>query len=276
MLKRLFPIAIWFFVLTLNSFSQNFTLSIENSVFINDSSYEFDVIIKSDSNSFVLTSYQGIIICNLNSAHQLRFSYINNSSELINHPSFAIGITTDTNNVTRLLTFASNVGKDNIGTNELRVGRFLLTSSNTLPNDSPFLYWEINGYIQTLLTGTSFTNITSGGMFKPLHFNNVAIDKQASQNDTKETISEFELMQNYPNPFNPTTKIKYKVSEDASVKLKVFNVLGEEIITLVDNYLNPGIYEAQFNAESLPSGYYIYSLIVNNQIIENKKMILIK
>jgi hypothetical protein len=53
-------------------------------------------------------------------------------------------------------------------------------------------------------------------------------------------------------------------------------VLGEEVKTLVDEFLTRGVYEVRFDAESLPSGYYIYSLYANNKMIENKKMILIK
>ena len=85
----------------------------------------------------------------------------------------------------------------------------------------------------------------------------------------------FELQQNYPNPFNPTTNIRFRIAEFGFVSLKVFDLLGNEIITLVDEEKSPGVYEVEFNASNLPSGVYFYRLQAGsfNQI---KKMILIK
>lgn len=85
----------------------------------------------------------------------------------------------------------------------------------------------------------------------------------------------FDLSQNYPNPFNPTTKIKYSVTENGIVSLRVYNINGEEVTNLVDTYKTPGVYEVTFNAASLPSGVYFYRLTQNNKTI-TKKMSLIK
>ena len=99
--------------------------------------------------------------------------------------------------------------------------------------------------------------------------------------------SNFVLNQNYPNPFNPTTTIGYTIptsvkSENAnhalrqaSVKIVVYDVLGREISTLVNEYQSAGHYEVTFNAENLPSGIYYYTLKTNNYF-ETKKMILLK
>ena len=89
------------------------------------------------------------------------------------------------------------------------------------------------------------------------------------------------LEQNYPNPFNPTTTIKYIIPEVHSgfsmskVGLKVYDVLGNEIATLVNEAKKPGVYEVQFNATGLSSGVYFYKLTVNNSI-KVKRMILMK
>jgi len=78
----------------------------------------------------------------------------------------------------------------------------------------------------------------------------------------------FQLYQNYPNPFNPATKIRYSIpsfeshdgASQQNVSLKVYDVLGEEIATLVNEFKSPGIYEVQWNAEELSSGVYFYRL----------------
>jgi len=85
----------------------------------------------------------------------------------------------------------------------------------------------------------------------------------------------YSLSQNYPNPFNPTAKIKYSISELCFVTIKVFDVLGSEITTLVNEEKSVGRYEIEFNAKSLPSGIYIYRLQAGD-FIETKKMVLMK
>ncbi len=90
-----------------------------------------------------------------------------------------------------------------------------------------------------------------------------------------ETPSDFYLSQNYPNPFNPTTVISYGVSQSGFVTIKVFNVLGQEVATLVNKNMNTGNYQIDFNAGNLPSGIYIYS-IQSGKYVSSKKMLLIK
>jgi hypothetical protein len=86
---------------------------------------------------------------------------------------------------------------------------------------------------------------------------------------------EFKLEQNYPNPFNPGTIIIYQLPKAGKVTIKVLDVLGEELITLVDEYKDSGKYEVQFNALNLPSGVYFYQLRAGDYV-EAKKMILLK
>ena len=85
----------------------------------------------------------------------------------------------------------------------------------------------------------------------------------------------FSLAQNYPNPFNPTTKIKFSLPENTSVKLRVFNILGKEVETLVNSRLNAGTYEVNFNASKLSSGVYFYKLEAGS-FTDIKKMVLVK
>ena len=88
-------------------------------------------------------------------------------------------------------------------------------------------------------------------------------------------LNEFNLEQNYPNPFNPTTIIKYQIPKDGFVTLKVFDVLGKEIKSLVNERQASGKYEVSLNANELASGIYFYTLTAGN-FVSTKKMILLK
>lgn len=96
-----------------------------------------------------------------------------------------------------------------------------------------------------------------------------------SVNDNLEVPSDFNLSQNYPNPFNPSTIIEYSLVNSEFVTLKVYDVLGNEISTLVNEQKNAGKYKMNFDASSLTSGIYIYRLSAGNNIL-SRKMILIK
>jgi hypothetical protein len=88
-------------------------------------------------------------------------------------------------------------------------------------------------------------------------------------------IIQFELMQNYPNPFNLLTKIRYTVPRSSMIEIILFDVLGNEIQTLVNEEKPIGNYEVEFNATSLPSGIYFYRLQAGS-FVETKKMVLMK
>lgn len=86
--------------------------------------------------------------------------------------------------------------------------------------------------------------------------------------------TEFALEQNYPNPFNPTTNIKFSVINTGNYSLKVYNILGEEVVTLINNQLNPGNYTVTFDASKLSSGIYIYHLSGSNLNMVKKMMLM--
>ena len=85
----------------------------------------------------------------------------------------------------------------------------------------------------------------------------------------------YALTQNYPNPFNPTTTIKYSIPQDNFVSLKVFNVIGKEVATLVNKEMKTGTFTVNWNAGNLPSGVYFYKLSSGN-FLEIRKMVLLK
>ena len=86
----------------------------------------------------------------------------------------------------------------------------------------------------------------------------------------------YELSQNYPNPFNPTTSISYSLVKPGFVSLKIYDILGKEIMALVDKDQNAGNYKVDFNASKLVSGMYLYQLKAGSDFISVKKMILLR
>jgi len=88
-------------------------------------------------------------------------------------------------------------------------------------------------------------------------------------------VSDFSLEQNYPNPFNPSTSIKFTVPSSEFVSLKVYDVLGNEVTTLVNEQKAPGVYEVRFDAGDLSSGVYIYKLQAGN-FTQTRKLMLMK
>ena len=95
------------------------------------------------------------------------------------------------------------------------------------------------------------------------------------EEEIEETPTNYVLTQNYPNPFNPSTKIRYSVPQSSQLIIKVFDVLGNEIETLVNEQKTIGTYELTWNTENLPSGVYFYQIKAGS-FMETKKMILLK
>ena len=85
----------------------------------------------------------------------------------------------------------------------------------------------------------------------------------------------YKLYSNYPNPFNPSTKIKYSVAEKTFVSLKIYDVAGSEVASIVNREQAAGEYEVDFNADNLKSGVYFYMIQAGN-FVQTKKMILMK
>lgn len=94
-------------------------------------------------------------------------------------------------------------------------------------------------------------------------------------NISSEIPLDYSLSQNYPNPFNPVTNIRFQIPKAGFVKITIFDVLGREIESLVNENLSAGTYNADWNAENHPSGIYFYKVTVN-EYVEVKKMILVK
>jgi hypothetical protein len=124
------------------------------------------------------------------------------------------------------------------------------------------LTWELVGNIDEL-KGAKINGVVYGDTTL------VGID------DEKKLPNSFQLFQNYPNPFNPTTSIKYSVPSLQFTIIKVYDVLGNEVATLVNEQKSPGEYEVEFDASNLSSGIYFYRLNTGS-FSSIKKMIYLK
>jgi len=145
------------------------------------------------------------------------------------------------------------------------------TGAEMLSTDTKFVASDTTRYIWVV---GMLPNSYAGVCYEAIARNLVGI-KQVSS----EVPKAFTLYQNYPNPFNPTTVIKFSIpAGDAymrPVQLRIYDILGREVANLVNQNLNPGSYEINFNAANLTSGVYFYKLTAGN-IVEVKKMMLIK
>jgi hypothetical protein len=120
----------------------------------------------------------------------------------------------------------------------------------------------------------SFTVYSNGGA-EQITLTGIGIDDAVSVEEEFVNPSTFSLTQNYPNPFNPNTKISWQSPVSSWQTLKVFDILGREVSTVVDEFRNAGSYEVNLDASDLQSGVYFYRLQAGS-FIETKKMVVIK
>ncbi len=163
---------------------------------------------------------------------------------------------------------------------------------NKFTPDIPLLDWKyisiahINPtifnttYINMILQGDSLESSPNPLFLSAKYFHTSTVFPIVHVEEGPFAIIDFKLGQNYPNPFNPTTAIAYQIPERSFITLKVYDVLGNEIATIINEEKPAGNYEVEFNSHSgearnLPSGIYFYQLKAGN-FVETKKMVLIK
>ncbi len=157
-------------------------------------------------------------------------------------------------------------GSGNIGLYQAYLGRVQVSGSNT------FDVFVDDSAVQVATTGTLRGDIDR------TYYDGVSyasVNTLVSVSEKRDLPTEFRLSQNYPNPFNPTTTIEFQVSSFEFVSLTVFDVLGREIGTLVNEVRPTGLYTVHWDASSFPSGVYIYRLRAGN-FVSAKKMVLMK
>ena len=122
----------------------------------------------------------------------------------------------------------------------------------------------------------NFNNSTTGDEWDFAEDKIITIKDPIGIINISTTAKNFSLGQNYPNPFNPATNIKFSVGKSSQITIKIYNSLGNEVITLVDEKLGRGQYSVDFNASMLSSGVYFYTLFSDGVKVSTRKMILIK
>jgi len=144
--------------------------------------------------------------------------------------------------------------------------------------------WEMIGFIEGHGNSNSpkqysFTdkNLIGGSLFKYRlkQIDNDGTYEYSDEIEVEIIPTEFALYQNYPNPFNPNTKIRYQLPQESEVIIKIYDILGSEVITLLNEKKEPGVYEVDFNASQLSSGTYIYRLVAGSFVV-TRKMLLMK
>lgn len=144
--------------------------------------------------------------------------------------------------------------------------------------------WQKIGFVQGHGNSNSpkyysFTDVPNGGTEFKYRLKQIDFDGQYEYSPEVEVNLEvpanFSVKQNFPNPFNPTTKIEFSLPLDNNVEIKVFNVLGMEVATLLNEHRQAGTHTVEFNASNLSSGIYFYKLVSGNYS-EIKKMILLR
>ncbi|MDP4117126.1 MAG: T9SS type A sorting domain-containing protein [Bacteroidota bacterium] len=151
----------------------------------------------------------------------------------------------------------------------LNIGPFKLKAHESNNLIFAYVLGKADTWQMSLLTAQDNTRLIRNA-FKN-NFTNFFTNVNADQF----VISDYRLDQNYPNPFNPSTTINYQLPKDGHVSLKIYDILGNEVASLVNEYKNHGNYSVNYNASRLSSGVYIYRIITGG-FISSKKMILIK
>ncbi len=173
------------------------------------------------------------------------------------------------NGLTNTNVFAFAVSGTNLFAGTLGGGVFLSTNNGT--SWTAVNTGLTNTYVRAFaVSGTNLFAGTGGGVWsRPLS------EMITDVEEVEQLPNYFALEQNYPNPFNPNTQIKFSIPQSSNVVIKVFDILGNEIETLVNEEKTVGTYEVTWNAVNLPSGVYFYQLKAGT-FVQTRKMLLIK
>ncbi|MBE0652093.1 MAG: 5'-nucleotidase C-terminal domain-containing protein [Bacteroidales bacterium] len=147
-------------------------------------------------------------------------------------------------------------------------GYLLIANDN--PDKLRIVLWDKNDGDRII-----YDNLTPQDIQGAIVMHNRIILTKEGDDETLSAPVEFALEQNYPNPFNPATSINYSIPEAGNVEMKVYDILGNEVATLVNEVKSPGNYAVDFDASAFASGVYVYTIRANN-FVQSKKMILLR
>lgn len=190
-----------------------------------------------------------VLVSPLNNVTNLQLNVLLDWSIVSFAVTYRIQIATDSL-FTSIVFDTSNVSRDSL---RLRSGILILNTK---------YFWRVNA-----------TNITGTGLWSTVwNFRTSSVGINIFGNVIPD---EFKLYNNYPNPFNPVTKIKFDVASVGDVKMVVYDIMGREVQTLVNERLHPGTYEATFDGSQLTSGVYFYKIQAGD-FMDTKRMLMIK
>lgn len=170
------------------------------------------------------------------------------------------------------------VGKSNFINTKIYITTLKYSSEGNL------LWYILNGTPlrynigRKLIKFSDFVYVTGQMLWTSGQINSILIKYSENPLNIKNNIEvlNYELHQNYPNPFNPKTKISYSIKYQSLVTINVYDLTGKKIQTLVNENKNAGDFEVKFSSSNIPSGIYFYTLFINNEKIQTRKMVLVK
>ncbi len=251
-----------------------FTITTKNGITVNDLHYItnsfiyssnitsiFTRVIKTSTTTVVIYIY--LATNSPNNETQLNTISVNGDAPLpIKLQSFNSSVSMNNVNLTWKTESEINNNKFEIYRNDIKVGE--VKGNGTVNTVSTYIFEDRN--LQSGQYLYKLKQIDYNGNYEWFNLSSVV-------NITTPTKSN--IVQNYPNPFNPTTKINYTVDKNSLVSIKVYDISGKQIVTLVDEYKTSGYYSVDFNGSNLSSGNYIY-VYETNGIQITKRMTLIK
>jgi len=181
-----------------------------------------------------------------------------------NDGSDGFGVYTGFSNANKWKALSSGIGKAKAGVGDISEvtsgGPYKISAGDTIR------------VAFAVATGNSLSDLRSAITNARAKYQEILTDVSSTKNSVPVS---YNLSQNYPNPFNPSTVIKYQVAKAGNVSLKIFDILGREVATLINEEKSAGNYSINFNAASFPSGVYFYQ-IRSGSYIATKKMVLLK
>ncbi len=264
---------------SINAYPSGFNGDVRMLISYNDANSAYRAGVGELEMNFALTSNQQQFVSSLDYKFSYEFNnpligrvISKNQIGTINKNSFSF---LKTNSDELLITTIKNANQD-----EDFIIRLFNTSSTSLQSTLNFSENIIYAYETTPLENV-ITPLPSTNKEMELYFNpneiktiKVKLNNPTSVKDIK-TISHYELVQNYPNPFNSSTLINYSIPKDELVVIKIHDLLGKEISTLVNEFQTSGSHQIIFNSNHLSSGIYFYR-IKSGEFINTKKLIILK
>ena len=230
------------------------------------------------SNPFLLNETQALLLgCNV--------TYVKDDIDAVVNPvQYSVNLMNKSSGLLHRVLYQDTIHLDDSIATEFLRGYYI----TDIPNGEDSFYVQISVNNNDIAGGNYYINPgyhdgEGAGDNSVRYKTKIVFEKDNVQYKTNLIPNKYSLSQNYPNPFNPITKINFSLSKSGQVSLKVYDVSGKTVATLVNEKLSAGVFEYEFNGAELSSGIYFYRLVVSssnptmaNDFVETKRMILVK